>query len=205
MVDRHPFTPAAVSNDVVAQPDPRAKERQLLVLVAITASLPRVLWGLTIDASRIVGDGSDIAPLFPWLRYGGLVIDVACLVLIGLLHPLDRIVPGTNSKRVAAIAFGGLELCLSFLPIGMLVYDVLGPFGFIAYTVPALAASVAFAVWLAALLKPAGKAPMLVAVVLGATAIQVVGQLVFGGIPLLSVAVGVLVAVEVLRVRRTLE
>lgn len=204
-MDRHPFTPAAVSDDVVTRPDPRAKERQLLLLVAITASLPRVLWGLTLDASRIVGDTSDIAPLFPWLRNGGLVIDIVCLVLIGLLHPLDGIVPGTNSKRVAAIAFGGLELVLSFLPVGALVYDVLGRAGFIAYTVPALVASIAFAIWLAALLKPAGKAPMLVAVVLGATGIQVVGQLVFGGVPLLSIAVGVLVAVEVLRVRRTLE
>lgn len=206
MTEQHVLTPAAVSDDVKPPRDPRARERQLLLAVAITASLPRVLWGLTIDAMHVLGSSYDqLGPLFAVLRYGGLAIDIGCLVLIGLLASLDKIVPGTNGKRVAVIAVGGLELCLTFLPIAAMAYGALGSLGYLAFIVPSLAASLTFAVWLAALMKPAGKATMLIPVLIGAGVVQLIGHVVFGSVPLLSTVVGVLIAIEVLRARRAVE
>ena len=206
MVEQHVLTPAAVSDDVKPPQHPRERERQLLLAVAITASLPRVLWGLTLDAMHLLGSNyGDLSTLFSVLRYGGLAIDIGCLVLIGMLAPLDNIVPGTNSKRVVAIAVGGLELCLTFLPIGSIAYDAFGSLGSLVFTVPSLAASLTFAIWLAALMKPAGKATMLIPILIGAAVLQTLGHIVFGSVPLLSTMVGVLIAVEVLRARRAVE
>lgn len=206
MTEQHVLTPAAVSDDVKVPEHPRERERQLLLAVAFTASLPRVLWGLTIDATHVLGSSYEqLGPLFAVLRYLGLAIDIGCLVLIGLLAPLDKIVPGTNGKRVATIAMGGLELCLTFLPIASLAYGVLGSLGYLAFTIPSLAASLTFAVWLAALMKPAGKATMLIPILIGAAVVQTIGHVAFGSVPLLSTLVGVLIAVEVLRARRAVE
>jgi hypothetical protein len=206
MTEQHVFTPAAVSDDVKPPQHPRERERQLMLAVAITASLPRVLWGLTIDATHLLDTNTgDLGALFSVLRYGGLAIDIGCLVLIGMLASLDKIVPGTNGKRVAVIALGGLELCLTFLPLASIAYGMLGSFGYLAFSIPSLAASLAFAVWLAALLKPAGKATMLIPILIGAAVVQTLGHIVFGSVPLLSTVVGVLIAVEVLRARRVVE
>lgn len=206
MTEQHVLTPAAVSDDVTPPHHPRERERQLLLAVAITASLPRVLWGLTIDAMHLLGSTYDqLGTLFGVLRYGGVAIDIGCLVLIGLLAPLDKIVPGTNGKRIATIAMGGLELCLTFLPVASMLWGVLGSLGFIAFAIPSLLASLTFAVWLAALLKFAGKATMLIPILICAAVVQVVGHMLFGSVPLLSTVIGVLIAVEVLRARRAIE
>jgi hypothetical protein len=162
-----------------------------------------VLWGLTHDAARVLDQGYEsLHTLYAVLRWGGVAADIACLVCIGLLAPLDKIVPNTNSKRVAAIAVGGLELCLTFLPIASMLWGMLGVFGSLAFTLPSLAASLCLAVWLAALMKPAGKATILIPVLIGAVVVQTIGQIVFGWVPLLSTVVGVLFAIEVLRARR---
>lgn len=201
---RHVLTPAAVSDDVKPPREPRASEQQLLLALAITASLPRVLWGLTVDATRWFGESyGEMQGLFALLRYGGLLVDVLCLVLIGMLAPLDKIVPGTNGKRIAAIALGAIELCLTFLPLGAFLYRL--PFGYFATTLPSLIASMAFALWLGALLRPSGRAPMLVWILVSATVIQVLANTLFAPVPLLGTIVGVLVLVEVMRVRRAIE
>lgn len=206
MTERHASTPAAVSDDVNAPRHPRERERQLLLGVAITASLSRVLWGLTIDAMRVLGESySELGFVFTALRYGGLLIDIACLALIGALASLDKIVPGTNGKRVAVIAVGALELCWTFLPIGSFIYGTFGALGSLAFMIPSLAASLVFASWLAALMKPVGKPGMLMPILIGAAVLQAIGHLVFGSVPLLSTVVGVLIAVEVLRARRAID
>lgn len=206
MSEHHVVTSAAVSDDVEAPRHPRARERQLLLALAVTASLPRVLWGLTLDAMRLFGEApAELEPLYAFMGTSGLLLNIACLVLIGLLHPLDGAVPGTKNWRVAALVIGGFELGLTSVPLGSLLFSAFGQVAWLIWTVPKIAASLVFAMWLAALLKSAGKTPMLVIVVIAAAVIQALTQLVFGGMPLVYTLVGVLVAVEVLRARRAIE
>ena len=204
MPEQHILTPAAVSDDVTAPQAPR--EVQLLLAVAVTASLPRVLWGLTSDARRLLGESSaDLSPLFTMLRATSALTDIACLFLIGLCFRLDKVAPGSHGWRTAAIGLGVFELLWDLLPIASILYGAAGRAGYVLVTLPSFCASLAFALWLAAILKSAGKAPMLVAVVCGATALRMVSSLTFGAIPLLTTLVGVLFAIEVLRARRAIE
>src|SRR5688572_29977391 len=166
MIDRHVLTPAAVSDDVHLPLDPVSREKRLLFTLAITASLPRVLWGLTYDAMGFIEDSAAVWPMFTALRVIAVALDVVCIVIVGQLALLDQRAPDARSKRVAFIAASIVELVLSFIPLWGMLYGILsGLFAVMLNMLPAFIAAVLFARWLSTFLKQANQAPMLVVVV----------------------------------------
>lgn len=207
---RTPGTSAATPS-TKTEADWRSTTQQLLLVLAVAATLPRVLW----TSALALNDGFASLSLFIGpLRVISLVADVAVVVMVARLSLLDQRPEGREAAGPRRAAFMALlvdvvwsigrGVLLEFIPTDVMSSPVARVALFISVSATA---DLIFALWIARLLWIQKVQAFLPAVVIVAGVGNVVASFVGGANifwTVMNIAVVFAMLVELMRVRRAL-